>query len=172
MTPGNFSFFLPLLSEAGVRFILIGGGAGTVHGLGRTTYDVDLVYERTPENLEKLASCLKPVQPYLRGMPPGLPFQLSVSTLRNGLNFTLTTSEGDLDLFGETSGGGSYERLRPLCDLAELYGHEILVINLETLIHLKTAAGRPKDIEMIAQLRRLQLAIEETSRRKASQPEL
>jgi hypothetical protein len=33
----NFRAFLPLLLRAGVRFIVIGGGASIAHGLARTT---------------------------------------------------------------------------------------------------------------------------------------
>ena len=45
-------------------------------------------------------------QPYLRGAPPGLPFRWDDRTLKAGLNFTLTTTLGDLDLLGEVAGGG------------------------------------------------------------------
>jgi hypothetical protein len=39
-------------------------------------------------------------------MPPGLPFVLDHRTLANGLNFTLVTTLGDIDLLGEITGGG------------------------------------------------------------------
>jgi hypothetical protein len=45
---------------------------------------------------------------------------LDERTIRNGLNFTLTTDFGDLDLLGEVAGGGSYEDL--LCRLKEISG--------------------------------------------------
>jgi hypothetical protein len=54
---------------------------------------------------------LKRSQPYLRGAPLGLPFVLDVMRLQNGLNFTLTTKLGDLDLLGEVVGGGGYSNL-------------------------------------------------------------
>lgn len=54
-----------------------------------------------------------PHHPYLRGAPPGLPFRWDVATLERGLNFTLTTDVGDLDAFGEITGGGGYEDLLP-----------------------------------------------------------
>jgi hypothetical protein len=37
----------------------------------------------------------------LRGAPPGLPFQWDERTIKAGLNFTLTSTVGDLDLLGE-----------------------------------------------------------------------
>ena len=49
--------------------------------------------------------------PYLRGAPPGLPFEWDECTIHNGLNFTLITKLGAIDLLGEVTGGGSYEDL-------------------------------------------------------------
>jgi hypothetical protein len=51
MKPANFQELLPLLQHAGVEFIVVGGGAAIAHGLARATYDVDVVYSRTDENL-------------------------------------------------------------------------------------------------------------------------
>ena len=69
------------------------------------------MYARDAANLDRLARTLEPLSPYLRGAPAGLPFKLDVPTLARGLNFTLTTAMGDLDLLGEVPVGGSYERL-------------------------------------------------------------
>ena len=63
----NFREILPLLAKNRVRFILIGAGAAIAHGLARTTYDVDVVYCRDPEDMRNLAAYLQPYQPYLRG---------------------------------------------------------------------------------------------------------
>src|ERR1043165_2180003 len=108
----QFDKMLPLLVNGGVEFILIGGVAGNVLGSARLTFDVDIVYGRGKANLEKISKLLKPLSPYLRGAPPGLPFVLDVPTLRNGLNFALTTKLGDLDFLGEVIGGG-YNDLLP-----------------------------------------------------------
>lgn len=135
--------------------MVVGGVAGNILGAARLTYDVDVVYSRTALNLERLARTLKPYQPYLRGAPPGLPFSLDVSTLRNGLNFTLTTSLGDLDLLGEVAGGGGYKELLPHTFMVAAIGVQFRCVDLPTLIKLKRAAGRPKDLESIAELQAL-----------------
>jgi hypothetical protein len=119
------------------------------------TYDVDIVYARNPEDLRRLAAALQPYQPYLRGAPPGLPFRWDERTLKSGLNFTLTTTLGDLDLLGEVAGGGSYEQLRPFTQELETFGVRCRFVTLEKLIQLKRAAGRPKDLEAIAELQAL-----------------
>lgn len=151
----NFPVILPLLVNNGVRFILIGGGAATVHGSARLTLDVDVVYARDPDNLKRLVAALSPHQPYLRGAPPGLPFRWDERTIQGGLNFTLTTTLGDLDLLGEVAGGGTYERLLPFTEELTAFGITCRVVTLERLIQLKRAAGRPKDLEVIAELQAL-----------------
>jgi predicted nucleotidyltransferase len=151
----QFEKLLPLFVNGDVEFILIGGVAGNVLGSARLTFDVDIVYNRSQANLERIAELLKPLSPYLRGAPPGLPFVLDVPALRNGLNFTLTTKLGDLDLLGEVVGGGGYRDLLPHTFVVEAFGVKFRCVDLPTLIKLKRAAGRPKDLESIAELQAL-----------------
>ncbi len=113
---------------------------------------LDLVYERSPENVTRLVAALQPHAPYLRGAPPGLPFLWDERTIQRGLNFTLTTALGDVDLLGEIIGGGRFEDLLPHAIRLSLFGNECLCLDLETLIAVKRAAGRPKDLEAIAEL--------------------
>jgi hypothetical protein len=101
---------------------------------------------------DRLVAALSPHQPYLRGAPPGLPFEWSAKTIHSGLNFTLTTALGDLDLLGEVTGGGTYERLFESTEVIQAFGMDLRVVTLAKLIDLKRAAGRPKDFEAIAEL--------------------
>ena len=151
----EFDRLLPTLVQGGVEFILIGGVAAIIHGSARLTYDVDVVYARTSVNFKRLAETLKPYAPYLRGAPPGLPFAFDERTIRNGLNFTLSTKLGDLDLLGEVTGGGSYQHLVPHSLEVQAFGVRFRCVNLATLIKLKRAAGRPKDLESLAELQTL-----------------
>ena len=153
--PTDFAGLLRSLLAADVEFILIGGLAGNVHGSARATYDVDVVYRRTPENLARIVTALAPLRPYLRGAPPGLPFTFDVETLRRGLNFTLITTSGDIDLLGEAAGVGAYDALLPVSELVSLFGLSCRCATLEALIRMKRAAGRPKDLEAIAELEAL-----------------
>ena len=142
---------IPALVEAEIDFILIGGKAAILHGSARVTFDTDIVYERSKANLDRIVKFMKPHAPYLRGAPPGLPFKLDLPTLRNGLNFTLTSKLGDLDLLGEVVGGGDYKKLLPHTIAIEAFGVKFKCVDLLTLIKLKTAAGRPKDLESLAE---------------------
>jgi hypothetical protein len=157
----DFGRLLAALVGGDVEFIIIGGVAATAHGSAHVTADLDIVYSRGPENVARLAHALAPLSPYLRGAPPGLPFRFDADTIWRGLNFTLVTTAGDLDVLGEATGGGTYQALLPRSEARTLLGLEVRFVDLETLIRLKRAAGRPKDLERIAELE----AIEEERRR-------
>ena len=149
----DFEGLLRRLRDAEVQFIIVGGFAGTVLGSPRTTVDLDIVSARDDRNLERLARALEPLSPYLRGAP--VPFRLDVPTLERGLNFPLVTSLGDLDLIGDIAGGGTYEELRPYSERLRVLGVEVDVVTPRHLVRLKRAAGRPKDLEAIAELEAL-----------------
>ena len=139
----------PALQE--VDFILIDGLAAVAHGSARLTQDVDILYSRDRENLERLVRALEEGKPYLRGAPPGLPFHWNVDTLHRGLNFTLETRLGDIALWGMIA-GGDFKTLLPHTLEIEVFGHSIRLLKLAKLIEVKRAAGRPKDLEAIAEL--------------------
>ena len=151
----DFAKAVDVLHSGGVEFIIVGGVAAILHGLGFTTYDLDVVYRRNRENIRKLVKCLEAYKPYLRGVAPGLPFRLDEPTMRNGLNFTLTTSFGDLGLLGEVTGAGTYDDLLPFSGEVVAFRVPCRRANLERLIQMKRAAGRPKDFEILAQLQAL-----------------
>ena len=73
-----------------------------------------------------------------------------------GLNFTLQTDLGDLNLLGEMTGGGNYEDIVDHTFEIEVFGIRCLCLDLETLIHVKRAAGRPKDLEAIRETQHTQ----------------
>jgi predicted nucleotidyltransferase len=151
----DFARLFGALHKTGVEYIIIGGVAATVHGSSRLTQDVDVCYARTDANLDRVVRALRPLKPYLRGAPRGLPFEWSAATLRAGLNFTLTTTAGDIDLLGEVTGGGTYDDLIAHTMEVTLFTHRTRCLNLEWLIATKRAAGRPRDLEAIAELEAL-----------------
>ena len=151
----GFGTLLRALVDGDVRFIIIGGVAATVHGSARHTRDIDVVYARDDVNVGRLVTAIAPYAPYLRGAPAGLPFRWDSPTIRAGLNFTLTTSAGDIDFLGEVVGGGRYEDLLSYTEEIEAFGVRALCVTLPKLIFLKRAAGRPKDNEILAELESL-----------------
>ncbi len=151
----DFEALLRALVGSRVDFIIVGGAAATAHGSARLTNDLDIVYSRSKDNIGRLVAALRGFRPYLRGDPPDLPFRFDEETIRAGLNFTLTTTAGDLDLLGEITGGGGYEQLVASSISIQLFGIGCLCLGLDRLIEVKRAAGRAKDLETIAELEAL-----------------
>ena len=151
----DFEAVIRTFSEAGVEIIIVGGLAATIHGSARLTQDIDFVYSRSGANVRRLVSALDPYAPYLRGAPPGLPFDWNAATIDRGLNFTLTTAIGDIDLLGEITGGGDYDALVPHTVDVDVFGYRCLCLDLPGLIRAKRAAGRPKDLDALAELEAL-----------------
>lgn len=105
----DFPRLLHALNEAGVEYLIVGGVAAIAHGAARVTYDLDVLYRRSPDNIARLVSALGPLHPYLRGAPPGLPFRFDAETIRRGCNFTFTTDAGPPICLGELTGVGGYD---------------------------------------------------------------
>ncbi len=148
----RFDQLLSVLVRHGVQFIIVGGAAATAHGSSRLTQDLDIVYCRTKGNIARVIESLASYHPYLRGAPTGLPFVWTRETLEAGLNFTLITSLGEIDLLGEIAGGGTFESLLPDSIPIQLFGVECMCLSLKRLIEAKKAAGRIRDFEAIAEL--------------------
>jgi predicted nucleotidyltransferase len=152
----DFRGLIITLADGGVEFVIVGGVAASIHGSAFGTSDVDVVYRRSPENIRRLVDALVNIHPRLRGAPTGLPFRFDAPTIRAGLNFTLTTDLGDLDLIGEIIGGGSYEDLLDHSAATFMFDRSCRVVLLSKLIELKRAAGRRKDLERLAELELLE----------------
>jgi hypothetical protein len=129
-----------------VRFVLIGGMAGRIWGSPTMTNDVDVCYDRDPANLDRLAAALTELHARLRGVDDDVPFLLDAITLAKGQNFTFSTDLGPLDVLGLPAGVKDFRQLAvnaATFDLGE--GVLVQVCDLDDLIRMKRAAGRPKD---------------------------
>jgi len=155
MNPTDVEAILIHLDSGQVEFVVIGGVAALAHGSARVTFDVDVCYRRTRENVDRLCKTLVPLKPNLRGAPEGLPFKFDANTVLNGLNFTLVTELGDLDLLGEVAGLGEYDAVENAAEVLPLYGRSMKVITIVGLLKAKRAANRRKDQEAIVELEAL-----------------
>ncbi len=147
-----FDQIVELFRDDGVRFIVIDGQAEWLFGSERVTYDIDLCYQRTPENLERLAKALKALKPTLRGAPPDLPFVLDAKSLALGNNFTLSTLADDLDLLGHVEPIGGFEELSKNAESITYNGRLLAIIGLDDLIRIKRHINRPKDRDSLMHL--------------------
>ena len=133
--------------------MVIGGQAEALMGSPRVTYDVDLCYRRTPENLERLARVLRTLKLTLRGAPADLRFRLDARALALGSNFTFEVDgEYALDLLAYLEPVGTYDDLLTGSDTVQMSGRAVRVIGLEDLIRIRRHLGRPKDRESLLQL--------------------
>lgn len=145
-----------LLGRHGVRYVLIGGLAAITHGAPLVTQDIDVCHSRDAANLHRLAQALREVHAQLRGADPSLPFRLDAKTLARGDSFTFTTDVGWIDVLGTPAGTTGYEDLARTAEPMTLFGHRVLVADLDALIRMKRAAGRPKDLLALEELGPLQ----------------
>jgi transcriptional regulator with XRE-family HTH domain len=142
---------LRTLTERGVDFVVIGGIAAVLHGSARNTFDLDICIATDPANVEALGDALIALHARLRGVDAA-PFVPDAATLRRIEVLTLSTDAGDLDVLARPAGAARFDALRRHADRFDLGGFSVLVASVEDLIAMKSAAGRPKDREAVAEL--------------------
>ena len=151
------------LVAARVRFVVVGGVAGALHGSERVTNDLDIVYDaRNPPTVKALATLLAEWDAYPRAVERGLPFIMDARTLSAAPILTLVTREGDLDVLDRIDGVGDYAKVAAHVERMTAFGIAFDVLDLPTLIRAKRATARPKDQEAMLELEVLQ---EERKRR-------
>ena len=141
-----------VLSAHGVEFIVVGGQAELLMGSPRVTYDIDLCYRRTKDNLRRLAAALREIKPTLRNAPADLPFIIDEQSLALGSNFTFDTSVGPLDFLGYLEPLGGFEVIAGRASTVRLAQVEVKVIHIDDLIAIKQHLRRPKDQQSLLQL--------------------
>jgi hypothetical protein len=139
-----------------VRFVIVGGVASNVLGSPSVTHDLDVCYDRRPDNLARLAAALVEMEATLRGVDDDVPFLLDARTLAAGDCFTFSTKFGPFDILGTPSGSAGYDDLRSRAAPADFGGFSVWVVSLDDLMAMKRAAGRAKDrieLEVLGALR-------------------
>ncbi len=162
-TPPRFYDLLRMLCEYKVAFVLIGGFAVTLQGYTRTTKDIDIVPDRTPENPARLWDALVSVDARPAEIADVTPDEMPMPFTREGLvegggNWVLYTAFGRIDLMPhveDTEGELTYEELREQAERVDLteIGHPIWVCSVEHLIGMKQRANRDQDRIDITALR-------------------
>lgn len=153
---------LASLEDSGVRYLVVGGVAVVLHGYLRTTLDLDLVIELERENLGKGLRALAGL-----GFHPRAPVSLEAFAdpsareawirEKNMVVFSLWRSEDPgfaIDLFVEEPFDFNAVYRRAL--VVSLPETRATVVAIDDLIQMKRDAGRPKDLEDVQALLRLQ----------------
>jgi len=155
---------LAALEESEVRYLVVGGVAVVLHGHLRTTLDLDLVIQLEQENLKKALRALAGL-----GFHPRAPVPLQAFADRNAREawireknmvvFSLWHPEDSsfvIDIFVEEPFDFNATYSRAL--VVSLPESQATVIAIEDLIRMKRDTGRPKDLEDVQALLRLQAA--------------
>ncbi len=136
------ALILTLVAE-GVEFVVVGGMAGVLHGASIVTRDLDIVHHRTPPNVDRLLGVLGRIEAVTRADPRRL--RPSADWLTGRGHVLLDTLAGPLDVLCELDGGRDYTWLLDRSESMPIGEVPVRVVDLPTLIELKTLAGRPKD---------------------------
>ena len=139
---------LEALCGADIEFIVVGGAAAVIHGAPITTMDLDVIYRRTPTNIDRIMSLLEELEAKVRD-PAGRELVPNRSHLEAKGPLLLSTNLGPLDPMATLADGRGYDELLEHSILAEEDDLPVRVLDLETLIEVKTAAGRAKDRLML-----------------------
>jgi hypothetical protein len=151
--PPKFKEALEVLSGHCVDFIVVGGVAAVLEGAPVSTFDLDIVHERSPTNVARLLSALTDLDAHYRDLS-GRVLRPEARALEGEGHHLLLTRCGPIDVLGQIGLRRGYQDLiadsitRPLGDTT------VCVLGLEALIRAKVEAGRDKDRAMIPILRR------------------
>ena len=137
--PLDAAAILHALAAHEVEYVVIGGLAVQAHGHPRTTQDLDLIPEPTPENRERLLAALSE----LGARPVGARAPAPVSIPEAGV-LELDTDAGGIDVHAAPPGAAPYAELRARALVIQL-DVTVAVAGRDDLIAMKRASGRPID---------------------------
>ena len=157
----DYLALLRALLEHQVDFIIVGGVSAVLHGAPVTTFDLDVVHSRTPENIARLLSVLQDLDAYYRGLGAQR-LQPTAERLASPGRQLLMTRLGPLDLLGTIGAGHDYKDLLTHTLELQVSGMPVRILELETLIRTKVELDREKDRAVIPILRR---TLEEKTKR-------
>lgn len=143
------------LNHHGVRYVVIGGLAVQAHGVARSTLDVDIIVDRTPENYRRLRDAVIALGATVPAVDPRTFVELDPTDevdLARGSVVRITTRAGALDVLRDPPGADHFDRLAARALPVTVLGIEIPIVALDDLIAMKRAIGRPKDLSDIAEL--------------------
>jgi len=150
----DFQEVLRILSTHHVDLIVVGGISAVLHGAPVSTFDLDIVHSRDPENVARLLMALKELDAEYR-YAGGRKLKPAESHLASKGHQLLITRFGPVDILGTIGNDLSYEDLLP--HTTEMFVTESLkarILNLETLIEIKERLGTGKDRAALPILKR------------------
>jgi len=148
----KFLGLLRVLLRHGIDFIIVGGVAAQLEGAPILTFDLDVLYDQTPENRGRLLAALRELKARYRD-PAGRhiePDMAKIETLRTHL---LLTDLGALDVLSAVGNSLTYRDLVGRSVEYELGESRVRVLELAAVIETKEQANRDKDRAVLPVLR-------------------
>ena len=142
--PASFSGILETLRRHRVRFIVVGGVAAVIEGAPVTTFDLDVVPERTAVNIRRLATALAVLKARYREQPERRLVPTPDALAGTG-HHLLSTVLGPLDVLGVIGNERDFDSLLARSHSRKLGSVFIRVLGLEAQIEIKEELGRAKD---------------------------
>ncbi len=146
--PDDFREFIELMIANSVRFVMIGGYAYNLYRNPRATGDIDFLVELSAENETRMRTVL-----WQFGFGDTLP-PVETPLLVAGKIIMLGRSPFRIDLLTSIA-GVTFAEVESSSQVFELGGLEVQVISVATLLKNKQAAGRPKDLADVIELKKL-----------------
>ena len=148
----RFLGLLRALLRHGVDFFVVGGVAAQLEGAPILTFDLDVLYDKEPENLARLLAALRELKARYRD-PAGRHIEPDAEKLATLRLHLLLTELGALDVLGSIGNGLTYQDLVGRTILYQLGELQVHVLELAAVIETKEQANRDKDRAALPVLR-------------------
>jgi hypothetical protein len=152
--PIELSEALQALGEHRVEFIVIGGFAVIAHGSQRLTFDLDVIANPSIANGRRLIAALVDLEAEYR-LSSRRWTKLSTKADPAWIardNRLFDTRAGGVDVFYKLDGVPGWKEARSRALEVDAFGHSLLVLDKDTLIRSKLAAGREQDLADVTEL--------------------
>ena len=131
------------LDESGAKYLIVGGVASNLHGIARSTKDIDILIPKDAGNTQKILGALS-------RMTLGLAKEISVEEVL-GKPFTIIGDLPRVDLLIR-AGKIRFEEAYPRRKVITLDGVRFPIVSIDDLIRSKDT-GRPHDVIEIEELK-------------------
>ncbi len=150
---------IEVLNRHRVQYVVIGAFAAIAQRAPiPATRDIDVTPDSSKENLDRLSAALTELGARIRAdtVVEGLPFDHDGRSLASSTVWNLICTFGEFDIAISPSGfPGGYRELAPRAHRVMVDNVEVVVADLSDVIRSKEAAGRPKDLQVLPTLYRL-----------------
>jgi hypothetical protein len=144
----DLAALIETLLAANVEFIVVGGAAAVLHGAPTTTLDLDIVHSRADANVDRLATVLRELEAVYRD-PAGRRIEPTKQDLAGSGQLNLSTKLGPLDPLCQLHDGRGYDELLAHTTVLQDGALRIRLLDLPTLIEIKSSTGRAKDLMIV-----------------------